>query len=319
MSTLRDRNVLDLTCVEDNKFILIIIDDMEWNFGIRQYHCKLLQDKINDYIGFILSGQAEEMRPGLRCVIRILAQYSFSQYCIDYLNRVRDYISSKDNFCDIEWVHDDKDGSVFNDGFSDDFVFDEEKIYPRLRKNWAKDPSKEVSLMATNSMQGNYKDMPMFRVFDSFIICLIQDTGSAFSYIDYDMLPEGTDVEKLRDKAFENLTRDIKFRYEESMNYKGVYGILCGGDFEAETLCCDGVWYEMAEKFGDDIMISIPTKDMVLFTVAGDRKLRDSLIKFGREVFERNRTESPHLLFCKDIFHYSRKDGKITIEKKLTL
>lgn len=317
MSTVRDRNVLDLVCVEGDKYVLIIIDDIEWDFATRVSHARMLQEKINDYSGYILSGQAEEARPGLRCVIRILAQYSYSQYCIDFLNRFKDYIKNNGDFCDLEWTHSESD-TGFEDGFSDEYVFDPEKIYPRLRKNWAKNPAEEVSLMAVNEEE-KYPDMPMMRVMDSFIICLVIDAGSVYSYLAYDKIPEGTDTRELYGKAFENLNRDVQYRYEECEKEKGIFGILCGGNFEAESLCYDGMWKELADKFGDDLMIVAPTKDMVLFTKASDKKLCKNLMKMGTRIFEDNRNNTPFLLFCKDVFIFSRKDGQLHIHNKLSI
>ncbi|MCR5804682.1 MAG: hypothetical protein K6G47_10505 [Clostridia bacterium] len=316
MSTVRDRNVLDLVCVENDKYVLIIIDDIEWNFATRVDHAHMLQEKINDYSGYILSGQAEQARPGLRCVIRILAQYSYSQYCIDFLNRFKEYIKANGDFCDLEWTHSEGE-TGFEDGFSDEYVFDPEKIYPRLRKNWAKNPQEEISLMAVNDSE-SYPDMPMMRVMDSYVICLVIDAGSVFNYLSYDKIPEGTDIQKLFDKAFDNLNRDIQYRYEESKE-KGIFGILCGGNFEAESLCFDTTWKQLSDMLGDDLMIVAPTKDIVFFTKAGDKKRCKTLMKMGSKMFEDNRKNTPFLLFSRDVFIFSRKDGKLQIQKKLSI
>jgi len=56
---------------------------------------------------------------------------------------------------------------------------------------------------------------------------------------------------------------------------------------------------------------------MVIFTLAGDKKTIKKLLKTSREVFERNRKESPELLFCKDVFKYSLADDEWEIMKKL--
>ena len=52
MSTVRDRNVIDVTLTENDRYVLIINDDLPWSFGERQSHARTLQDKIN---GIILS------------------------------------------------------------------------------------------------------------------------------------------------------------------------------------------------------------------------------------------------------------------------
>ena len=113
--------MIDITIEENGKYILIILDDMEWYFGIRQEHARILQDKVNNYLTYIAGGQAEEARPGLRPVIRILAQYPYSNCCISFLERIRAFIKRKDDICDIEWTHP-RDEGPFEDGFSDDYV-----------------------------------------------------------------------------------------------------------------------------------------------------------------------------------------------------
>ena len=163
MSTIRDRNVIDITVVSGNRFILMIVDDMEWTFENRQAHCSMLQDKINDYLGYIVSGQAQEARPGLRPVIRVVAQHAYSRYCLDFLERVKAFIRRKDDICDLEWTHEGE--GPFEDGFSDGFVFDADKVYPRLKKNRAKDPLKEIALMAPGADAPDYPDqMILIRV-----------------------------------------------------------------------------------------------------------------------------------------------------------
>ena len=303
MSTVRDRGVIDITLVEDDKYVLIILDDMEWEFGTRQDHCRMLQDKINDYLSYICSGQAEEARPGLRPVIRILARYSCSRYCIDFLERVRAYLQGKNDICDIEWTHSAEDGP-FEDGFSDDFVFDETKIYPRIRKNMAKDPLNEVSLYAASDTAPDYPDsMVMVRFMDSLIGMFVQDVGSAFTYMTYDMLPEGMEVMELQKRAFENLCRDITYRSVEAKE-KGIFGIIAGGSFEAESLFLSGIWREAAKDLKDDVMICVPTRDIVYYTQAGNETLCAKMLRMAEDMFEINRKETPFLLFTRDVYIY---------------
>ncbi|MBR4914158.1 MAG: hypothetical protein IKZ42_02645 [Clostridiales bacterium] len=315
MSNVRDRGVIDIILVDDGKYVLVILDDMKWEPATRQQHGHILQDKINDYLDYIASGQAEEAKPGLRPVIRIIAQYSYSQFCIDFLERVRAFIKAKDDICDIEWTHSSEDGP-FDDGFSDDFVFDETKIYPRIKKNWARDPQNEVSMMPPDASASDYPDnMVMIRVMDSFIGVLVQDMGSVLTYLTYDNLPEGADVMELWNKAFENLCKDINYRWSESKE-PGIYGILAGGDFEAESLYLDGVWKNLADSLGDDLIICVPTKDIFFYTKAGEKKLVKKLLKMAADMFERNQKETPYLLFCKDVFIYDRKKECLEITKK---
>ncbi len=312
-----DRNKIDIAYTEDNKYILEIVDHLEWNFATRQEHGYILQDKINDYLDYITSGQAEETKPGLRTVIRIVATYSYSKYCIEFLERVKKFVKEKDDICDIEWTHSENEGP-FNDGFSDDYSFEPEKIYPRIKKNWAKNPLKEVSLMAVDNNQPNYPDnLVLFRHWDSFVGLIMVDLGDKFGYFTYDLMPKDMTPEKLQEIAFDNLTKNIQFRWSES-NEPEIFGIIAGGDFEAESILL-GIWDDLAKQLDDDLIISIPTKDLVFFTKLNDKKLRNKMINKARDNFERNTKESPNLIFCKDIFIYSRESKKISVSSKYKL
>ncbi len=316
MSDVTDRGVIDLTLQEDGKYVLVISDHLEWNYAYRKTHVRILQDKINDYLGYIGSGQAEEAAPGMRPVIRIMAAHPYSRYCLDYLERVKAWAKDNGDLCDVEWGH--LPGEEFDDGFSDDFVLDLSKVYPRLKKNWAKDPLKEVSLTAVSQDSPDYGDMPMFRYMDSYVYMFIQDMGNMFTYLSYGMLPEGITPQILQENAFRNLSENINYRSCESKE-KGIYGILAGGDFEAESLLFPGIWNQIAEELNDDVIFCIPTKDIVFYTAEGNRKLRNKMLKMAADMFESNRRETPHLLFSRDVFVCSKKDRKLTVSRRYTI
>lgn len=329
MSDVRDRYVIDQMIMEDNKLVLLIIDTLQWDCCVREQHARILQDKINDYLQFIDSGQIVEHHTDKEydsIVIRIMAQYSYSRYCLDFLERCRKWIGENGNLCGLEWTHftQDEEETEFDDGFSDDYVFEPEKIYPRLKKNWAKKPLETVTLMASYSYFNNeeesseYDNVPMFRVFDSYVIVIMQDVGSTYLCLSYDNIPAGTPAEQLQQKAFENLQRDITYRMVESKE-PGVYGLAAGGDFEAESLCLPGIWEDCSDELQDDLLIAVPTKDLVLFTRASDKKLIRKMVKLAQKTFERNRKESPFLIFSRDIFCYNREERKLEISRKYNL
>lgn len=323
---INDRYVIDQMIVEDEKLVLIINDLLEWSYNVRADHAKALKDKISDYLQFIDSGQAAEHHKAEeynRIVIRIVAQYSFSKYCLDFLERCSKWILENGNLCELEWTHlpDDDGTTELQDGFSDDYIFDMDKIYPRIRKNWSKTPGETVALTATNYDLSNereetqeYGNIPMFRIYDSYIITLMQDMGSTYMYLTYDKLPEDMSVELIEDKAFENLHRDITYRMVESRE-SGVYGLAAGGDFEAEALLLPGIWEYCSEELKDDLLIAVPTKDMVLFTGAGDKKAIQKMLKQAKEIYEENQKESPFLIFSRDVFYYNKGTKQLEISK----
>lgn len=315
MSDIRDRGVIDITMVEDDKFILIIIDDIEWTAATRQQHARMLQDKLNDYLGYVASGQANEAQPGLRPVIRVISQYSYSRYCIDFLERVKAFVKNKDDICDLEWTHAEGDGP-FEDGFSDEPVFDMEKVYPRLKKNWAEKPLESVQLLAASPGSSDYGDnVIMLRIMESYIGMFVMDAGDIYTIVTYDMLPEGISVEELQDKAFKNLIRDTRYQSCDSKE-PGISGIIAGGNFEAESLYLTDIWRSIADEFNDDVAICVPTKDIVYYTKAGDKKLCRKMTEMAENMFRTNEMNTPYLLFSRDILRYSRKENRLIIEGK---
>lgn len=333
MSNITDRGVIDAAFVEDERFILVIVDYIEWSFPTRRQHASMLQDKINDYLDFIVSGQAEQTKPGFRPVIRIVSEHSYSRYCLDFLKRVKALIGEK-NICDIEWTHISNE-CQFNDGFSDDLVFDINKVYPRLKKNWAKNPLEEVSLTAFNEETCDYSGrcdhigklvmlrtmdsserLVMLRTMDSYIGLFVQDTENTYTYLTYDMLPEDQSIEELEEVAFENLVKNVNYQMIESKE-PGIYGIIAGGDFEAESILLNDIWNTVSKELDDDIIITIPTKDIVFFTNASNNQLRKKMLDMAHEMFTESLKDTPYMIFSKDVFLYMRREGKIVISKNI--
>lgn len=317
MSSISDRGVIDFTMVENDRHVLIITDDLPWNYAVRQSHAQAMQEKISDYLGYVISGQAEEAHPGCRCVIRVVAQYPYSQYGLNFLKKIQAYLKKNNVSCDLEWTHPDED-KEWDDGFSDDFVFDPSKVYVRLKKNWSEKPLEEVSLLAVDQNSADYRNIPMYRYMDSFVYLFMQDVGNAYTYLTYDSLPEGLDLQELQKAAFANMAANVHYRLTES-KVKGVYGFLAGGDFEAESLLFPELFQQVAEELGDDLLVSVPTKDIVYITKANDLFLPGKMLAEARKMFETNRSQSPYLLFCRDVFRYSRKDNTLKIDPKKTL
>lgn len=324
-----DRNIVDQMIIDENKNLkLLIFDHLQWNCVIRANHTHILQNKINDYLNFIGSGQIDKSYDSSKydkIVITLVAQHPYSKYCIEFLERFKNAIKQNGDLCELEWTHlpSEEESKVFDDGFSDDYVFDPEKIYPRLKYNFANNPFESVEIMMPNNnpdsdKNGKENNMPMFRVWDKYVICLIQDVGNVFKYITYDDIPQGCNVEQLEKKAFENLERDVDFRLSESVEH-GVYGILAGGNFEAESLLKLDIWSDVSQNFGSDLFIAAPTKDMILVVSADQSRAVKKMLKFAGKIFSDNMNSSRELIFTKDIFMYSRDTKQLEISSKYSL
>lgn len=79
------------------------------------------------------------------------------------------------------------------------------------------------------------------------------------------------------------------------------------------------MWEKLAEKLNDDLIISIPTKDIVYYTKLNDKNLRDKMFKMVNEMWDKNQNETPYLIFCKDIFIYSKKDKNVSVSTEYKL
>lgn len=325
MSTVSDRNVIDQMILDGDALNLIIADNLSWNYAERVVHARILQDKINDYLNFIGSGQLEEYHGRseyYRVVIKIIAEYPYSRYGIEFLEKVRGLIGKTGLECGLEWTHIFEEGgeNSFDDGFSDDYVFDPEKIYPRLKYNSAPNPLEAVRIMTCDSNfdEGeNEKTLtdlvPMMRCWERYVMMFIQDIGSTYKVITYEDMPNGMAVEELEQKAFDNLARDVQYRIAESSVEPGVWGVLAGGDFEAESLRLF-IWEEISDKFnGGDLIIAVPTKDIVMFVPAGNKKLIRKLKRMAYDTMERNLKESPELIFTRDMFRYNRASNSVEV------
>ncbi len=155
----------------------------------------------------------------------------------------------------------------------------------------------------------------MVSFLDSFIGLFVQDMGEVYSYITYDVLPDDITVEELEKIAFENLIRDTRYQISQS-NDPDIYGILAGGNFEAESLCLQEIWEYASKELEDDLLIAVPTKDMVLFVKAGEKGHKEKLLKMAKRIFKDNEKHTPYLVFCNDLLMYSKKDASLKVVEK---
>ncbi|MBQ0064684.1 MAG: hypothetical protein KBT48_02890 [Firmicutes bacterium] len=300
MSTVKDRQVIDFSYENEGNLILEIVDDMEWGYTIRNEHAHVIQDKINDYIGYILSGQANKDLP---VIIKLVAEYPISQYGLDFLERIKTFLNKK-NICDLIWSHSSEDG------FSDDFEVDLEKVYPRLRKNWAENPQEDISLMTYED--NDYKDIILFGAIEGYVGSFVQDMGDCYIGITYNLIPEDYDVQQLMHASFKNLNEQIQYRRVESKE-EGIFGIVAGGNFEAESIFYPDIWNQNCDDLNDDLVICIPTKDIVYLTKKHDLVKVNRMKEMAKNMFETNEKESPFLLMSKDVLEYSRESQEFKI------
>lgn len=170
-----------------------------------------------------------------------------------------------------------------------------DSVYP-----WVKE-----SLIDHEALNGKFiseKDTPLISFVGNLLVAFaIKRDEDKFEIIKDNMLPDDCDIEAFYHKACENLARDVEFVIGHTMF--GGFAVMADGHHEASSLCLKHIWKVCAEKLNSDIIIMVPTKDMVLFIPTGwKEKVLDQMIEFGTQAYIRNqdRISKDLLLFLKD-------------------
>lgn len=153
-------------------------------------------------------------------------------------------------------------------------------IYP-----WVKE-----SLVDHKALNGKFisdKDTPIVSfVGDLMMIFVIERGEDTFEIIKDNMLPADFGIEELYHIACTNLARDVKFVISHTLY--GGFGIIADGHHEASSLCFKHIWNMCVDKLEDDVVIMVPSKDMVLFVPASNETQIESMVDYAKQAFERN-------------------------------
>lgn len=155
------------------------------------------------------------------------------------------------------------------------------------------------TLSDRHALNGKYisqKDTPLIDFVGELMVVLVIRRGEdAYEILKDNMLPPDCDVEALYHTACGNLARDVEFVV--SNTWYGGFGIIADGYHEASSLCFKHIWSMCAEKLEDDLVIMVPSKDMVLFAPAGQQDIVDKMKDFGNEAYERSQDKISRQMF----------------------
>ncbi|MCR5608108.1 MAG: hypothetical protein K6G26_03515 [Lachnospiraceae bacterium] len=62
--------------------------------------------------------------------------------------------------------------------------------------------------------------------------------------------------------------------------------------------------------------MAVPTKDMVIYVKASEKEHKKKLIDMAKRIWKENEKNTPYLLFCNDLFLYSREEGRLKVLDK---
>nr|WP_317282517.1 hypothetical protein [uncultured Sellimonas sp.] len=174
-----------------------------------------------------------------------------------------------------------------------------EHIYP-----WVKESLKDN--LASNGKIITTENAPVISFVGGLMIVFAIKRGEdSYEILKDDMLPPKTDIEKLYHIACKNLVRDVEFVFSNTMY--GGFGVLADGVHEASALCLRHIWEVCTDKLKDDVVIMVPSKDLVLFVPEQDKKALKQMIDFGNEGWKR----SEHKV-SKKLFRFSGTKKELT-------
>lgn len=169
-----------------------------------------------------------------------------------------------------------------------------DKIYPWLTQSL-------VDHQAVNGKMISEKDTPLVSfVGDLMILFVIKRGEETYEIIKDNMLPPNCDMEMLYHIACENLVRDVEFVIGNTMY--GAFAILADGYHEASSLCFKHIWSMCVDKLQDDLLIMVPTKDVVLFAAASQEAVVEKMKIHAEQAYEggNNRISTETYLFTKE-------------------
>jgi uncharacterized protein YtpQ (UPF0354 family) len=101
------------------------------------------------------------------------------------------------------------------------------------------------------------------------VIVYAEDTPKNMRYFNRTDLEEAKiDPKELRGIATENLKRIIPKIERHGEN--GLYMFTAGGDYEASLLLFDSIWEDLRTKVKGDIVVAVPTRDLLVVTGSED-------------------------------------------------
>ena len=142
-----------------------------------------------------------------------------------------------------------------------------DKVYPWIKQVENIQTGGIINAVAADGTQVDVS-LPWHLWLGDLGVFYVVDDGESFQMVQTAMLPEGMDEAALFERACDNLLRDIEFRICGT-NWGGA-GIVCGGNFEAASLCCPCIWAFVAQQYQEDFIVAAPARDVVILAPASD-------------------------------------------------
>jgi uncharacterized protein YtpQ (UPF0354 family) len=101
------------------------------------------------------------------------------------------------------------------------------------------------------------------------IVIYAEDRPSSIRYLSHDQLQTtGLTPDKWRNFALNNLLKKVEIATHKS-DIGGM--IVAGGNYESSLLLLRNLWDDLARELQDDVVVAVPTRDVVMFTAANNQ------------------------------------------------
>jgi len=176
---------------------------------------------------------------------------------------------------------------------------DRTRIVPVIKdRPWIEETRKAVTSRGAKEMPENvYEDLN-----SDLIILYAEDSPKNIRYFGpKDLEKAHIGRKELRNLACENLKRLLPKIERRGAN--GLYMITAGGDYEASILLLDSVWTDLQKEVNGDIVVAIPTRDLLIVTGSEDPQGIEKM----KQIVQKSSAEGSYRLTTK-LFVY--RNGK---------
>jgi len=150
-----------------------------------------------------------------------------------------------------------------------------DKIYPIIKVHFT-DRSNDDKVEITFTKE----DEPIHKAIagDLFLYYGL-DRGDYFELLRRNDLPKEIQDSVLFALSVSNIDKMLDGKIRLSTTTFGAKGIICGYNWEASTILLDWLWDEQINNLGENLVLAIPSKDLIFFTKQSDRSCIESMKK----------------------------------------
>jgi uncharacterized protein YtpQ (UPF0354 family) len=168
------------------------------------------------------------------------------------------------------------------------------KIYP-----WVK-LFLDESVINENEVKITGVEFPIYRPWlADLAIFYVADMDNHYQIILPKDLPDSFSVDELHELAISNLQSNITYKIHPAEF--GGYGLICGSDLEATSITLPGIWEDVGEYVGANLVVAVIARDLILFVPENDGDRISNLKIFMHQFFKAGEKLLSNNLFAYNI------------------